>query len=324
MTEVQWPRVAREREALRSRLLRWGKGMAWVSLGALLLVGIAAITVMGRVCMAAKPGGLQKSPPASFFDGLPPVLNIAHRGASKSAIEHTVEAYDLALRQGADVLELDLRSTRDGVLVVAHDARLERLLGIDTRVADLSWAELQALGGPLTPLRLEEVFARFGRGRLNLEIKDDSLGVAHRLAEALATGGMSRRVMVASRHDAVLQEFRKLLPDVATSAGFGEAVTFYACYLLGRGCRGGYVALQIPALGWLGLTEPGFVRHAHAQGLVVHFWTVDAAPAQRALVAAGADGIMTNQPDHLRDVLRAGLGEAGPAPAVPAVPSVLR
>lgn len=316
---MQRPLVAREREALPPPLLRWGKGLALVSLAAMFLVGISAVTVMGRVCMAAKPGGPQRSPPAPFFDGLPRVLNIAHRGASKSAIEHTAEAYDLALRQGADVLEVDLRSTRDGVLIVAHDASLERLLGINTKVADLTWAELRRVAGPRTPLRLDEVFARFGGARLNLEIKDDSLRVAQGLAGAIAVAGMSRQVIVASRHAAVLREFRELLPDVATSASFREAVTFYACYLLGRGCPTAYVALQIPALGWLGVTGPDFVRHAHAQGLVVHFWTVDAARAQRALVAAGADGIMTNQPDRLSEVLRAGLGEAGPAPAEPNV-----
>ena len=126
--------LVRQPGTARARLGRWVGGLAS---GAFLLSLIVVLWVMGRVCIAAKPEGLQKSPRPAFFEGLPPVLNIAHRGASKRAAEHTLEAYELGLRQGADVLELDLRATSDGVLVVAHDARLERTLGLDARVAEV-------------------------------------------------------------------------------------------------------------------------------------------------------------------------------------------
>jgi glycerophosphoryl diester phosphodiesterase len=284
--------------------MRLGGWVGGLSLGALLLCIIVVSTVMGRVCMAAKPDGRQKLPSSVFFHGLPSVLNIAHRGASKRAVEHTAEAYEMALREGADVLELDLRATRDGVLLVTHDARLDRTLGLDATVSEHSYAELSSMAGARMPLRLGEVFSRFAGVHLNLEIKDEEPSVARALGAQITAAGAEARVLVASSHDAVLAEFRRAAPAVATSASFREALTFYACYRLGKGCAGRYVALQIPALRWLGLTSRDFIGHAHAAGLVVHFWTVDSEADQRALVAAGADGIMTNLPDRLGRVLR--------------------
>lgn len=253
--------------------------------------------------MAAKPGAGEKLPELPFFAGLPRVLDIAHRGASVAAPEHTVSAYELALRHGAHVLELDLRSTRDGELVVAHDASLERALGLEGRFAELTWSELQRLAGDRTPLRLAQVFSLFPEARFNLELKDESLDAARALAELVRASGMDQRVLVASWHTDVLAEFRRRAPSVATSASFHEGLTFCACHWLGRSCAVPYAALQVPAIDWLGLTDPSFVRRAHAAGVRVHYWTVDAPARQRALVEAGADGIMTNRPDVLRGVL---------------------
>ena len=70
-----------------------------------------------------------------------------------------------------------------------------------------------------------------------------------------------------------------------------------------RACPTDYSALQLPTLGWLGLTSSEFIRGAHDRGLAVHFWTVDDPERMRALIAAGADGVMTNRPDVLAWVL---------------------
>src|SRR6185436_339106 len=140
-------------------------------------------------------------------------------GASKQAPEHSLQAYALALAEGADVLELDLRSTSDRVLVVAHDATLERTLGLPQRWSQLSWAEAQALAGAKAPPRLDDVLERFPEAHLNLELKDEDLAVARRLAELIRTAGVERRVLVASMHAPMLREFRQASHGtVATSA----------------------------------------------------------------------------------------------------------
>jgi len=294
----------------KTRRTLWLLGAGLVVLG-MLVVGL----IMGLACSAAKPSAGPNAAATPFFAGLPRVLDMAHRGASKQAPEHSLAAYELALAEGADVLELDLRATRDLVLVIAHDASLERTLGVPQRWDELSWAELVALTGDRAPERLDDVLARFPGARFNLELKDDEPAVARALAELLAQRAAEGRVLVASAHTEMLREFRRASGGaVATSAGTREALQFYVCYLLGRGCDTPYVALQLPALGWLGITRPGFIEHAHRAGLAVHFWTIDEPPLQRALIAAGADGIMTNRPDQLAQVLAA---EVPPAPNGP-------
>ena len=274
-------------------------GLAVILAGVLLTMGgvLGARAIMGRVCTGAKPPAAGKSSELPFFAGLPSVLNIAHRGASKLAPEHSTLAYQLGLEQGAQVLELDLRVTSDLVLLVAHDRGLERTLGVDAVLAELAWADIAAIAGARAPLRLEEVLERFPQERLNLELKDESLEAARALARLIDTLGIGDRVLVASAHHDVLAEFRKAVRSrVATSATTREVLHFHFCYLMSSHCPTPYAALQLPALGWLGLTTPEFLRHAHAQGLVVHFWTIDDEPVLRRLVAAGADGIMTNRP----------------------------
>jgi glycerophosphoryl diester phosphodiesterase len=286
-------------------LVRAGVGGAVV----IVMAWLGARAIMGRVCTGAKPPVASKSSELPFFSGLPPVLNIAHRGASKSAPEHSARAYELALRQGAHVLELDLRSTRDQVLVVAHDEDLARTLGIQARLAELSWVELGQVAGERAPLSLDAVLERFPAARFNLELKDESLEAARVLARLIAERGVGDRVLVASAHAAVLTEFRNARSGlVATSASTREVLGFHFCYLLGQTCRTPFAALQLPALGWLGLTEAEFMRHAHDHGVVVHFWTIDDEPRMRALIAAGADGIMTNHPELLAHVLAGSAG----------------
>ncbi len=272
--------------------------------GLVLVTGIGLWAIMGRVCGPAKPLPAEKPPVPAFFRGLPRVLNIAHRGASENAPEHTLEAYDLALRQGADVLELDVRMTRDGVLVAAHDATLKRTLGLDVAISELSYEELAKRARDRRPQRLEDVIRHFPGVRFNLELKDEALEAAHALARVIEATRAASRVLVASAHDDVMEEFRRQAgPAIATSASMGEALRFHFCHLLGRSCSMPFVALQLPPLRWLGLTRAEFLRHAHERGLVVHYWTIDGERAQRRLIEAGADGIMTNRPAQLSQVL---------------------
>lgn len=242
--------------------------------------------------------------PSAFFTGLPAVLNIAHRGASGAALEHTLEAYALALEQGADVLELDVHATSDGVLVVAHDSDLERTVGIRARIAEHTWQELTRLAGERAPLRLDDVLQRFPQARFNLELKPERDDVASALAHSIAEHALSDRVIVASFHADTLAAFRRASHgSVATSAAMAESVSFLLCYWMQRRCPVPFVLLQLPARFpfWLG-TEP-FNRFVHEQGLKVQYWTVDDPTLMRTLVESGADGIMTNHPERLASVL---------------------
>jgi glycerophosphoryl diester phosphodiesterase len=275
---------------------------------------VVASATMGRVCTDAKARVVQNFRELPFFAGLPRVLDIAHRGASQLAPEHSLAAYELALEQGAHVLELDLRLLGDGGLVVAHDRTLKRTLGIDTAFAELSRGELERIAGARTPLRLDQVFAHFPAAHFNLELKDETLEGPRALAAAIFQRGvrdssaigpeLRDRVLVASSHRPVIEEFRRLSAGkVATSASAEEVLDYYFCYLMKRSCPVEYSTLQLPAVSWLGLTTAAFIDGAHERGLGVHFWTVDDPARMRALISAGADGVMTNRPDVLARVL---------------------
>jgi glycerophosphoryl diester phosphodiesterase len=295
----RWPRLGPK---------QW-LGFVALALGGLCVIGAWAIMV--RVCPDAKSVPPRNYRTLPFFAGLPPVLDIAHRGASKLAPEHTLEAYRLALEQGAHVLELDLRLLRDRELVIAHDRTLRRTHGVEVAYSDLAWADLERLDSGHLPIRLAQALRQFPSVRFNLELKDETPDAARALAGALAETGAESRVLVASSHEAVLVEFRRATAGrVATSASTAEALGYYVCYLMQRPCAMPYSALQLPTLEWLGVTRAGFVAEAHERGLAVHFWTVDDPDEMRALLAAGADGIMTNRPDVLATLLRAQIGSS--------------
>ncbi len=241
-----------------------------------------------------------------FFVGLPTPLNIAHRGASGERAEHSWDAYDLALGQGADVLELDVRMTRDGVLVVAHDRDLTRVAGVPLPIASSSLEQLRHAAGDRAPIPLVEVLARYS-ARLNLEIKEDRPEVAGALLALLRKTGRQKSVIVASFHAGVLHAFREAAQgEVATAAHVREAVTFVFAYFLGLSVAPEYASLQISRrLGpFLDLGRPGLVAFAHAHGLAVYYWTIDDESEMRALLEAGADGVMTNYPERLGRVAR--------------------
>ena len=244
----------------------------------------------------------------SFLSGGP--LVIAHRGASGVETEHTLSSYRRALADGAEVLELDVHRARDGSIVVSHDRNLERALGVPRVIADHDLRALRAelaarypAADPATLLpTLDEVMVAFPGARLNIELKTDSVALADAVAASIERHGRADQVLVASFHGDVLAHFRaRSRGEVATSASLREAARFYICYVFDVPCRPDYEALQIPVRlrsSWprFRLDSPEFVAFAHRHGLAVQYWTIDDPEVMARLLAAGADGIMTNLP----------------------------
>lgn len=243
-----------------------------------------------------------------FLTGGP--LVIAHRGASGTETEHTLTAYRRALDDGAEVLELDVHRSRDGSIVVSHDRNLDRALGVPRAIIDHDLRSLRSelaarypAADPATLLpTLDEVMVAFPEARLNIELKSDSAELADAVAASIERHGRAEKVLVASFHGDVLAHFRaRTHGQVATSASLREAARFYVCYLFDVPCRPEYEALQIPVRlrsSWprFQLDSPEFVAFAHRHGLAVQYWTIDDPGAIARLLAAGADGIMTNHP----------------------------
>lgn len=245
--------------------------------------------------------------------GLRPV--IAHRGASGSAPENTIEAFELAVRQGADALELDVRLTGDGVPVILHDATLDRTTDRAGPVRARSLAELRevdagarfTLDGRAFPFRaadvriptLSEVLRGFPEMPLLLEVKEPAAQEAVR--RVLLEEGAAGRCVLASEHHAALQAFRE--PPFTVAASGPEIGALYRAVLFRRvPASVPYRALSVPVR-HRGLPVPtrGFVAAARGLACPVHVWIVNDAATAQMLWGRGAAGMVTNLPETIRE-----------------------
>ena len=254
-------------------------------------------------------------------------LFFAHRGGSKLAPENTVAAFERGVALGADALELDIQTTREGELVVIHDPTVDRTTNGTGPVSAFTLDELRKLDagyrftpdeGQTYPFRgkghivptLSEVFERFPALRVNIDLKESSAVRERRLWEMIRKMHLEERVLVASGdlHEPILR-FRHFSGGrVATSASEKEIRAFMLAYFARatRLLRPAYDALQVPEVhGRVRVVSPGMVEAAHRLGLEVHVWTVDEREAMERLLSWGVDGIMTDRPDVLAEVMAA-------------------
>jgi glycerophosphoryl diester phosphodiesterase len=236
-------------------------------------------------------------------------LVIAHRGASAYAPENTMPAFELAVRQGADMLELDVQRSADGVLVVFHDDTTERWNGRARPVSMCTLAALRALDiGGARVATLAEVcsFARDRGAQLNVEIK--ALGIGAEVARMLRAERVEDLVLISSFADAALREVAAASPRLPRAYLMGndtyrpdvrlrEAWPFAA--LRDVGATAWHPASRLPLLAWL-------VPRVRRAGYRINVWTVDDVAEMRRMIALGVDGIITNRPDVLGSVIKAG------------------
>ena len=239
-------------------------------------------------------------------------LNIAHRGASAYAPGNTLAAFRLALEMDADGFELDVMLSADGHLVVIHDDTVDRTTDGSGPVRQKTLAELKALdagakfdarfAGERIPT-LQEVFDLVAGNRafVNVEIKTESLkgdGLEERLVALIRRYGLGERLLISSFNPFALWRMRRLAPDLSLALLYAE---HQRVYLRDRW----FAFLSRPDA-----LNPSFhmatqehVRWAKAKGYRLYVWTVDEEPEMRRLIALGVDGMITNKPDLLRQVL---------------------
>jgi glycerophosphoryl diester phosphodiesterase len=233
-------------------------------------------------------------------------LVIGHRGASAYAPENTLAAFELALRQGADMLELDVQRTADGVLVVFHDDTTKRWDGQNRLVSSCTLAELQSLdiGGERVATLAEVcVFAREKQARLNVELKGAGFGLE--VAKMLRNEQIEDLVLLSSFVETALHEFAAASPNIPRAYLMGtdtyrpdvrlrEAWPFRA--LSRTSSKAWHPAYQLPLLEQL-------IPRVRRQGYQVNVWTVDDPAMMRRLLDLDVDGIITNMPDVLRGIM---------------------
>jgi glycerophosphoryl diester phosphodiesterase len=250
-------------------------------------------------------------------------LIIGHRGAAGCAPENTFASFDMALDACADGIEFDVRLARDGVPVVMHDASLLRTAGLEQSVGALdsslisqlragAWFNARNPGRAsedfereTVPL-LSEVYERYGRRLLYVEMKCEELRLRSELARAVVSltreHGLARRVVVKSfEHDAIA-EVKRLAPEIRTAALFDRSlrrplVPASRIIAAAEECGADEISLHRSLLG------AGTVEEARRRGFEVVVWTVNTPFWLRRAAALELRAVITDDPLLMRRVL---------------------
>lgn len=267
------------------------------------------------------------------------VVAFAHQGGAFEGPSSTLAAIQHALDSGATAIELDVHATKDRHVVVCHDETVDRTTNHQGAICDFTlaeiremdnaywWREGEAVSPGLPPeayvhrgkapvdrrfgiATLEEVCVAFPGVALNMDIKQTSPDVEpyeQLLADELRRLDVVNRVVVASFHDDAINAFRAVAPDVITSAATNEtAAFFFAVAEGGIPDVGSAKIFQVPAtFGEIEVVTPAFVDAAHRAGVAVHVWTINDRPEMERLLEFGVDGIISDTPTQLVELLRA-------------------
>jgi glycerophosphoryl diester phosphodiesterase len=251
------------------------------------------------------------SPRFDFLDHEGPIA-FAHRGGALEGPENTWESFGHAHDLGYRYMETDVHATRDGIVVAFHDEDLERTASRPGLVREMTWAELSQVelnGGGRVP-RVDELMAAWPDVRWNVDVKHDfAVGP---VIETVHRASARNRVCVTSFSDRRLARLRKALGEGTCSAVGPIGVTVLRIaslipWLVPRALERRlqeYGAVQVPIRqGRIPLVDGRFIDTAHRLGLQVHVWTVDDEATMDRLLGLGVDGIMTDRPTALREVL---------------------
>ena len=280
-----------------------------------LLVALAALALIVALC-------LQRGRRSMIARDWP--VNLAHRGASASAPENTLEAFRLAVRSGAGGIELDVHLTRDGYPVVIHDPNLDRTTSMSGAVAEVGLDEVRGAdagysfspdGGKTYPYRglglqvptLAEVLRECPGVAVNIDMKADRPGIEAAVLGVLRRLEAAERALVVSSRFGAVRRFRAISEGrISTGASRWETAVFLLAsnLRLERLLVPDYDALQVPPKHrGIPLVTRRFVRAAHARNVRVDAWTINEKEQMRRLLDLGVDVIMTDRPEKLAEVL---------------------
>jgi glycerophosphoryl diester phosphodiesterase len=246
-----------------------------------------------------------------MFNQIPRPTIFAHRGSSTYAPENTLAAFELAVRQEADAIELDVKLTSDQQVVVIHDQTVDRTTGASGKVGELTLAELRMLdagsffdiafrGEPIPTL--DEVFEAVGdKIFINVELTNyasltDSL--PEKVAGIVKKYRLAGRILFSSFNPIALWRVHRQLPDVP----IGLLARPGRKGMLARSSLGYLLSYQALHPRYTDVT-PALIQRIHRLGCRVHTWSIDRAEDIRRVFSLGVDGIFTPDPVLARQIL---------------------
>jgi glycerophosphoryl diester phosphodiesterase len=252
-------------------------------------------------------------PRFAFLDH-PGPIPFAHRGGALEEFENSWKSFSHALHLGYRYLETDVNATSDGVALAIHDPFLHRVTDRRGLIREMTWQELSGIrlyGDEPIP-RLDDLLRAWPEVRWNLDVKHDT--AVEPLVDTLRRTDAIDRVCITSFSDRRLTQVRRALgPALCTALGPAAVGSLRLASVLPPAAATPMIAplirfgaAQVPLRrGWMPFVDARFVRAAHRARLHVHVWTVNDEPTMRQLLDLGVDGIMTDRPTVLKQVLEA-------------------
>ncbi len=234
-------------------------------------------------------------------------LAFAHRGGASDAPENTMPAFQRAIDLGYIYLETDVHATKDGVLLAFHDDDLSRTCGRPGLISELNYAEIKdarVRGTEPIPL-LEDLIAAWPHAHINIDCKSDQ--ALSPLTERLARGDVFDRVCIGSFSDKRLNSLREQFGEkLCTSMGPRDVTKLrLGSWVRRSGKFHNIHAAQVPvSQGPLTIVDKSFIQAAHNAEIQVHVWTIDEPDEMEYLLNLGVDGIMTDKPLVLKQILQ--------------------
>jgi len=237
---------------------------------------------------------------------------IGHRGAPERAVENTEASFSAALEAGSSIIETDVRLTADNYIVISHDSDFSRLGGPAVPIRLSTRLEIEKVilndgnGRTGKPLFMDEALKKFPDTFFSVDLKDPGADIVQSWTKLLLESAAEKRCRTASFRDTTLKIFRALNPGLPVSlARYGVAVLLFSTILgFPRHPGPGEGVLQLPEhAGLLRIITSRRITQWQNAGWKVYVWTVDNENDMRRFIKWGIDGIITNKPFLLKDIL---------------------
>lgn len=249
-----------------------------------------------------------------------PFLRIAHRGNSAGYPENTMPAFDSAFSDfNCDMIEFDIHTSRDGIPLAIHDARLERTTNGTGYVGQHFFSDLKDLDagynfdpetGGRFPFRgkgiriptVEEILTCFPKRSFAIELKEASVSVTHSVMNLVRQAGAMERTIIGSKHDIVARTLREYYPGIRRFCSMRDIFRLWIRFHLG--VKGSWddarvVASLPPRRNLISFDHSAWVDFLHGLGIPVYFWDVENPEAVQKLAALKADGLIVSDPSLL-------------------------
>lgn len=241
-------------------------------------------------------------------------IGLAHRGGAREAPENSLRAFRKAVSQGYEYIETDVRATSDGVPVIFHDESLDRVTDHTGRIRDMTFGQVKKahIAGAERVHSLAEILDHFPDTRFNIDIKEDN--AVDPVLDLLERRQELDRVCIASFSWSRLRATRDRFGQaVCTALAPQEVAALASASRLGRLSVGtgrllpsGPICVEVPRrTAAMPIVTKRFVRASHDRGWPVFVWTIDDPAEMNALLDVGVDGIISDRPTVLRQVLAA-------------------